>query len=121
MSDLQNAPMVLGSLNQSVCVLQGVRDGFLNQHVNPCLEKLLSDICVKSGWSGDADGIHFAEQVRGARKYLTPERSGHFLCPAGESIDHAYQSRLGQGSIDSGVMLAQRAHTYDTHSNLIHP
>ena len=76
MSDLQDAAVASGGVDQRGGRRQVGRDRLFDQDVDTGLEQPAADLFVGGGGDGDDGGIHFAGQVAGIGERLRADLSG---------------------------------------------
>ena len=119
-TDLQDLPVPGRGPDKTVGFLEGISDRLLHQNVDTFIQKLLSDLAVKRGRSRDTYGVHLAEELPVIGVAHRLQRQGDLFCTAWDLVRNSDELCLRQGGIHASVMVAQRAHTYDSNPHLVH-
>ena len=99
--------------DQPVGVVERGRDRLFDQHVRSGLEEALADLRVKRSRRGDAHGIDSAEQLAMVAEGFGVAGNGDLAGALLARVGHAHELRLGQGRVDSGVVLPEGARSDD--------
>ena len=109
MSDLQNAPVALGGVDQRARRFERVRDGFLHHHVEAGLHQFAADFGVRDGGRRDHGCVGVLRQFVEAAEHAAPVRLRDRRGPRRVEVINAGQLGVFRLMNDPQMILAERS------------